>query len=305
LLVQTMFDRGGLYYLSGSAQKAEQAYRSAVARGDALLSHGDPLTYLRIKGEILINLSDILALRGQSAEAYALADEGVGLLDRAVLRGDEKSADDRARWLLANALTTRGIRAQKTPARESAEQDFRRSVEVSEKIPQGSIYFTSAQLQMSLALIELGRLFSKEAANYPRAKQAFDRSIQIIDPLAKESSDYPYYRKTLGAALAGRSAVYGADELGAAQKDSEQAMAILAGILKSEPDNPNYLSEHAEALELAAQLARRRNQKSDRRKFLDAAIAHLEHAVRIDPNRVADAEKLARYKATRSSMPTD
>ena len=158
---------------------------------------------------------------------------------------------------------------------------------------------------MSLALNELGRLFGKEETNYPRAKQAFDRSIQIIDPLAKESFDYRYYRKALGAALAGRSAVYGADELAAAQKDSEQAMAILAEILKSEPDNPNYLSEQAEALELAAQLARRGNRKSDRGKFLDAAIAHLEHAVRIDPNRVTDSEKLARYKATRSSMPSD
>jgi eukaryotic-like serine/threonine-protein kinase len=304
-LVQTMFDRGGLYYLSGNTQKAEQAYRSAVARGDALLSRGDSITYLRIKGELLINLSDILALRGQSPEAYALADEGVGLLDQAVRRGDEKSAGDQARWLLANALTTRGIRARKTPARKTAEQDFQRSVEVSEKIPQGSVYFTSAQLQMSLALNELGRLFSDEAPNYLRAKQAFDRSIQIIDPLAKESSHYPYYRKALGAALAGRSAVYGADELVAAQKDCDQGVAILTEILRSEPENPNYLSQQAEALELAAQLARRRNRKSDWRKLIDAAIAQLEHAVRIDSNRVSDSEKLARYKATRSSMQTD
>jgi tetratricopeptide (TPR) repeat protein len=304
-LVQTIFDRGGLYQLSGNTQRAEQDYRSAAARADELLSHADSTAYSRIKGEILVNLSDILALRGKSSEAYAVAALGVDLLEQAI-EGDKKgTTGDRVRWLLAVALTTRGVTAKKTPAQKSAEHDFRRATELSEQLPQGSDYFTSGQLQMGLALNELGRLLGENAANYPTAKQAFDRAIQVLEPLAKESSEYRYYRKALAAALAGRAALYPSEEISSAQKDCDQAVAILTGILNSEPENPNYLSQQADALELAGKLAIRRRKIDEARKLLDAAISHLDHVLRIDVNRATDFEKLTRCKATRASLSAD
>jgi eukaryotic-like serine/threonine-protein kinase len=86
----------------------------------------------------------------------------------------------------------------------------------------------------------------------------------------------------------------------------EVLFKIERGEFPSPRDVKSGVDRALEAICLTAMETRPEDRyKSDRRKFLDAAIAHLEHAVRIDPNRVADSEKLARYKATRSSMPTD
>ena len=80
-----------------------------------------------------------------------------------------------------------------------------------------------------------------------------------------------------------------------AEKDCDTAKSILTALLQSEPDNPDYLSQLGDVLELESKLALMQGRRNKARQLLDQAISHIEHALRVDTDRAGDAVKLSRY----------
>lgn len=234
-------------------------------------------------------------MRGLTTESHAMVNEAVDLLEQAAALGDQSSMGDRVQWLLAAALTSRGASAKQTQDFRSAEDNYRRSIEVAGKLLPGSDYLTSAQLQMGTALNELGRVVGADPNRRSEARVSFDRAIQILDSLAKESTNFPYYREALAASFAGRATVHDAARMADAEKDCDTAKSILTALLQSEPDNPDYLSQLGDVLELESKLALAQGRRDKARQLLDQAISHIEHALRVDTDRAGDAVKLSRY----------
>ncbi len=209
-LAQTLADRGDLYHLYGKTRKAAEDLRAAVVYAGSLADDESASTHLGIKATALISLSEILALRGQAGESHAAANEAVALLESRRNRDQPASVADRNQWLLAMALTDRGSAARHIRGREAALADHRRALAELGKIQSNSDYFTSAQLQKATSLNELAELLDEGRNDHALAQQAFDQAIEIMEPLAKGSTNYPYYREALAISLAGRGKAHAA-----------------------------------------------------------------------------------------------
>jgi eukaryotic-like serine/threonine-protein kinase len=295
-LAQNLFDLSATYQLSGKTRRAEDLLQIVLTRVDGLAGGDKPLTYLRLRAEALISLTEIHALREQSSKSHEAASEAAELLERAAGLEPEPQIRDRIQWQLAEALTRRGIAAVRLQNRQAAEDDLRRAIEIAGQIPADSRYSTSGQLQRGTALTELGRLLVDDPERRTEAKAPFDQAIQILEPLAKDSTNF-FYREALAAALLGRAALYhDLENLADAQKDWDSADAFVRDLRTSKPENPYYLSQQADVLEIASRLALKQSRTDRAREFLEGAISHAEHAARIDGERVVDTTKCSQYR---------
>ena len=80
-LVEAFIDRGELNHMNGRTIDAEKDFQAAIGHADKLRSPSISPAYRRAMASALINLSEILVLKNQHAEAQNAADRAVELLE--------------------------------------------------------------------------------------------------------------------------------------------------------------------------------------------------------------------------------
>ncbi len=100
-------------------------------------------------GSALINLSEILVLKCQHAEAHTAADQAVELLKP--LAGPDAGPDSttRDRWLLSMALTDRGVASKEAGDRDRAAHDFDEAARVAGSVAKDDEFYDDSQFQLA------------------------------------------------------------------------------------------------------------------------------------------------------------
>ena len=135
-LVEAFIDRGELNHMNGRTIDAEKDFHAAIGHADKLRSPPISPSYRRVMASALINLSEILVLKSQHAEAHTAADQAVDLLRP--LAGPDATSDftTRDRWLLSMALTDRGVASREAGDRDRATHDFDEAARVAGSVAQ-------------------------------------------------------------------------------------------------------------------------------------------------------------------------
>ena len=107
--METFSDLGELNHMNGHTVDAENNFHAAIGQADKLRSGPFSATYRGAMGSALINLSEILVLKCQYAEAYTAADQAVNVLKQPAAPGAGPDYTNRDQWLLSMALTDRGV----------------------------------------------------------------------------------------------------------------------------------------------------------------------------------------------------
>ncbi|MGP0065466.1 MAG: protein kinase domain-containing protein [Isosphaeraceae bacterium] len=296
-LVQTLTDCGELYRMSGRTGMAVAEYQRALGYCDRLADDPDSSHYRNRKVELLINQSELLLVQGRGEEALAGTDQAVKLLETPPPVGAKVVAFERGTWLLAMALTDRGLSFRQIGDPARAEADFRRALAVIDTIHADSNYYRDAQCQRTVALDRFGDFLLANERRGNEAGSRFAEAVGILRRLVKDHPGYPYYREELAVALTGKAQSDLAQGRGAeADRECGEAMTILDGLRASEPSNPQYFSLLAQARLVGRSLSLSRGGEGEARQELELAVSSLTRALELDPDRRLDGELLTRLK---------
>src|SRR5262249_40211478 len=140
-------------------------------------------SHRRGRGSALINLSEVLSLKGYAAEAHKAADEAASLLKP--LEDPEKptAQTPRDRWLLAMALTDRGVAALEEGDRTSARHDLDLAERVVNRILEKNEDDNDARFQLACICNRRGELLGLEAVTLSEAERSYTRAEQGLDKL--------------------------------------------------------------------------------------------------------------------------
>ena len=100
-------------------------------------------------GSALTNLSEILVLKRQHAEAHAAADQAVELLRPLSAPSAGPDSTTRDRWLLSLALTDRGVASREAGDRDRAAHDFDEAARVAASIAKDDEIYDDSQFQLA------------------------------------------------------------------------------------------------------------------------------------------------------------
>ena len=148
-LVETFIDRGELNRMNGRTIDAETDFQAAIGHADKLRSAPISPDYRRAMASALIDLSEILVIKAQPAEAHTAADQAVDLLRPLADPGAGPDSTTRDRWLLSMALTDRGVASGEAGDRDRAIRDFDEAARVAGSIDPADEFYDDAQDQLA------------------------------------------------------------------------------------------------------------------------------------------------------------
>jgi eukaryotic-like serine/threonine-protein kinase len=302
-LVEVFIDRGELNHMNGRTIDAENDFQAAITNADKLRSVPLSPNYRRTMGPALINLSEILVLKCQYAEAHTAADRAVELL-RPTASPDAGSAfTTRDRWLLSMALTDRGVASREAGNRDRAAHDFDQAAQVAGSVAQDDEVYDDSRFQLACIANQRGELLSTDLAKLPESEKNFEQASQTLTRLINNHKVIPHYREEMAVTLCGRAAVrFAMTRIPDAERDCEAALEHLTGLItertrKGAPENPQYLSLLGQVLNLQSRIHFLRGRLPEGRRTHAEAVEKLSRAIELDPARAADKVRLEQIQA--------
>jgi tetratricopeptide (TPR) repeat protein len=302
-LVEVFIDRGELNHMNGRTIDAENDFHAAITHAEKL--RAEPLSpdYRRTMGSALINLSEILVVKCQFAEANAAADQAATLLRPLAGPGAGPDATTRDRWLLAMALTDRGVTSRELGHREPAALDFDEAAQVAGTVAHDDESYNDAQDQLASIANQRGKLLSTEIAKLAQSESSYEQATAILTKLIINHKLILHYREEMAATLCGRAAVRIAmKRISDAELDCEAARVHLDGLIaeqtrKGAPENPQYLSLLGQVLAQQSLIHLLQRRSPEDRTTRAEAVEKLSRAIELDPARAADKLLLEQIKA--------
>jgi tetratricopeptide (TPR) repeat protein len=288
--------------MNGRTLDAEKDLHAAIGHADPPESPAISPPCRRVKASALINLSEILILKGRPAEARAAADQAVDLLRP--LAADAKSGDMTTyQWLLAMALTDRGAASGEAGDREHAALDLDEASRIAGSVARGDEVYDDAQFQLACIANLHGELASQDASRRAESEESFEQASRILTRLIGDHGRIPHYREEIAATLCGRAGVRLAmARIPDAQQDCEAALEHLTWLIgeqlrRSAPENPRYLSLLGRVLARQSRIHFLLGRSAEGRSTRAEAIEKLGQAVQLDPARATDRARLERIQA--------
>ena len=302
-LVEFFIDRGELNHMNGRTIDAENDFQAAITHADKLRS--EPLTpnYRRTMGPALIDLSEILVLKCQYAEAHTAADQAVNLLTPSAARGAGSDFTARDRWLLSMALMDRGVAFKEAGDRDRAALDFDEAAHVAGSIAEDDELHDDSQFQLASIANQRGELLSADHSKLSQAENNYEQAAQILTRLISNHKLIPHYREEMAVTLCGRAAVrFAMTRIPDAERDCEAALEHLTGLITERtrmgaPENPQYLSLLGQVLNLQSRIHFLRGRSPEGRRTHAEAVEKLSRAIELDPARAADKVRLEQINA--------
>jgi len=303
-LVEAFNERGELNHMNGKTIDAEKDFRAAISHAEKLPSLPIfALDHRRAMAEVLINLSEILVLKSELADAHKAADQAVELLRPHAGPDAQSDLQARERWLVSLALTDRGVASREAGDRDRASHDFDEAAELAGSIAQDDERFDDSQFQLACIANQRGELLSKDQSKLAESEKSFEQASQILTTLIKDHKVIPHYREEMVVTLSGRAAVRLAmTRIPDAQRDCEAAVEHLAELIgeqthKRAPENPQYLSLLGQVLALQSRIHFLQGLAPEGRQRHAEAIEKLSQAIQLDPARAADKVRLEQMSA--------
>jgi tetratricopeptide (TPR) repeat protein len=253
----------------------------------------------RAKASALINLSDLLLLEAQPAEARATADRA-GCMLRPLAEDAHPGTMTIWRLLLALALENRGAASGDAGERDGAARDLDEAARIARSVARGDESYDDAQFQLACVTKLRGELASKDASKLAKSEEDFGEAFRILARLSGDHGLIPHYREEMAAVLADRAGVRLAPaQIPEARQDCEAARGHLARLIEDRgvPENPRHLSLLGQVLERQAQIHFVEGSPAEGLSALAEAVKHLTRAVELDPARMTDRARLERIKA--------
>ncbi|HEX3450037.1 MAG TPA: protein kinase, partial [Isosphaeraceae bacterium] len=302
-LVEVFIDRGELNHMNGRTIDAENDFQAAISHADRLRSEPLSPNFRRTMGSALINLSEILVLKCQFAEAHTAADRAVNLLRPLAGPGAGPDATTRDRWLLAMSLTDRGVASRESGNRDSAAHDFDEAAHVAGSVAPDDEVYDDAQFQLATIANQRGDLLRMDPAKVHESENNYVQAAQILTGLIGNHKLIPHYREEMAVTLCGRAAVRLAmNRIPDAQQDCEAALVHLDWLTaeqtrKGGPENPQYLSLRGQVLSVQSRIHFLQVRLPDGRSARAQAVEKLSRAIELDPARAADKVLLEQINA--------
>jgi tetratricopeptide (TPR) repeat protein len=253
----------------------------------------DPAEFREFSAGALLDRSEILTELGQPARARADADQAVALLKSPAM--DEPV-------LLAMALTDHGVASAELHQLDAAERDFQEALNALRLIPSPANVDADAQVQKSATLNQWALMLGRDVKRRQEARNCFDESVRILEPIISKFRQYPSFRLELARAHLGRadlSLLTG--QINDAKPDCDAARQLVDELLRASPENAEYLSLAAQAWSLASRTEADAGSSQQRRTLITAAIGFLERALAIDNERAIDRAMLDHLRAKMGS----
>ena len=232
-LVETYIEIGEFYHMNGKTNDAEKDFQAAIAHSDKLLSVTISPTHLRLKAMADLNLSEILLLKGEHAEARKSADQAVDLLNSLTGSSAESSFADGDKWLLSMAVENRGAASEAAGAHDDASYDYDFAERVIVDVGRASEVFDDAQYEIARIANARAELLAKTLSRLPEAQKNYDRAAEVLDRLIYDHASIAHYKEELAVTLCGRAAVHLAmRNVPAAQRDCRIARDQLPRLIE-------------------------------------------------------------------------
>ncbi len=145
----------------------------------------------------MINLSEILTLENQHMEAHKTAKEAVNLLQPLVAYSAQPKRISRNRWLLAMALTDRGIASREGGDDVQAARDFDEAEKVVREVPHDDEFYDDAQFQLASIANQRGEMLSQHRSKLNESERNFDHASQILTRLVNDHKLIAHYREEM------------------------------------------------------------------------------------------------------------
>ena len=231
-LVETLVDRGELNHMNGRTRAAEEDFWAAIDHAEKLLSEGDAPSHRRAMASALIDLSEVLALKNQHAEAYAAADRAVGLLVPLARPDPMPGSTTRDRWLLSLALADRGVASMETGDRDRAGLDLDEAARIAGAVPQDDEVYDDSQFQLACVANHRAELLSREPSTLAESERSYEEASRILARLITNHKLIPHYREEMAVTFCGRAAVRSAmNRVPDARRDCEAALEHLTELI--------------------------------------------------------------------------
>jgi tetratricopeptide (TPR) repeat protein len=293
--------RGDLHHMDGRTLDAENDLRAAIGHAEKLRSTPIASAGGRVKASALIDLSEILVLKAQPAEARTAADGAVELL-RPLAADEMSGSTDDDRWLLSMALTARGVASGETGERDRATLDFDEASRIAGSMAQGREVYDDAQFQLASIANQRGERSSRDSSSSAESEGYYNEASRILERLIKDHGQISHYREEMAATRGGRAAVrLAAGRISEAEQDCAAALDCLNGLIderasQGAAENPEYLSLLGRVLALQCQIHLQRGRSQQGQKARTEAVDKLSRALAIDPARAVDRERLEQIK---------
>jgi tetratricopeptide (TPR) repeat protein len=304
-LVETLIDRGELYHMNGRTIQAEHDFHAAINEADKLLELPLPLPDHRsAKAAALINLSEILSLKNQASEASQAAKDAVDLLEPLAAPPADPKRLSRNRWLLAMALTDRGIASIQAGDGANAAGDFDAGERVVSQISREDELYDDAQFQIASIANQRGELLSKDHAKLADADGSFEQASAALSRLIDDHKLIAHYREEMTLTHIGRATVHLAmNRVQDAKHDCQSALDLVSRLIderkrKGAPESPENLSLLARILALQSRVHIVQGKPAEGRKTLEQAAETLSRAIQIDPAREIDKVRLEEIRTS-------
>jgi eukaryotic-like serine/threonine-protein kinase len=298
-LVETYTDRGELNHIYGRTLDAENDFRAAILHADKLRSAPFSLDYRRAMGSALTDLSEVLVLKREHAEALTAADQAVDLLSPAA--GSDFTTRDR--WLLALALTDRAVASREAGDRDRAARDFDEAARVAGSVAEDDEMHDDSQFQLACIANGRGELLSTDQKALLESEKTYEQAAQILTKLISKYKLAPHFREEMAATLCGRAAVRVAmAHIPDAQRDCEAALDHLTWLIAEQtrngaPENPQYLSLLGQVLDQQSRIHFLQGRSPEGQSTHVQAVEKLSRAIQLDPARAADRIRLEQFAA--------
>ncbi len=302
-LVEVFMERGELNHMYRRTIDAENDFRAAIGHADKLRSEQISLDYRRATGSALINLSEVLVLKCQHAEALTAADRAIELLRPLAGPDALPESTTRDRWLLAMALADRGVAFREGGDRDRAAHDFDEGAQVAGSVAQDDDSYDDSQFQIAIIANQRGELLSTDLAKLRESEQSYEQAAQVLTRLISNHELIPHYREEMAATLCGRAGVRLAmTHIPAAQLDCDAALDQLSWLTgeqtrKGAPENPQYLSLLGQVLDRQSRIHFLGGRSPEGRTTHALAVEKLSRAIELDPARAIDKVRLEQIKA--------
>ncbi len=302
-LVETFTDRGELNHMSGRTIDAEHDFHAAITHAEKLRSSPISPDYRRAIGSALIDLSEILVLKRQHAEAHTAADQAVDTLRPLadpVASPDSKTRDQ---WLFSMALTDRGVASMEAGDRDRATRDFDEAARVAGSVAQDDEMYEDFQFQLAGIANGRGELLNTDRSTLAESERNYSQAAEILTRLISNHKVIPHYREKMALTLCGRAAVRLAmNRIPDAQRDCKDALDHLAWLVgeqtrKGAPENPQYLSLLGQVQDQQSRIYFLGGQSPEGRSTHAQAVEKLSRAIGLDSARAADKVRLDQIKA--------
>jgi eukaryotic-like serine/threonine-protein kinase len=302
-LMEVFSERGELNHMYGRTTDAENDFQAALGHADKLRSEQISLDYRRATGSVLINLSEILVLKCQHAEARTAADRAVELLRPLAGPDALPGSTTRDRWLLSMALADRGVASKEAGDRDRAAHDFDEAARVADAVAKDDECYDDSQFELAVIANQRGELLSTDVAKLRESEQSYEQAAQILTRLISNHELIPHYREEMAATLCGRAGVRLAmSHIPDAQRDCEAALDQLSWLTGEQtrqgaPENPQYLSLLGQILDRQSRIQILGGRSPEGRTTHALAVEKLSRAIELDPARATDKVRLEQLKA--------